>query len=243
MWNWRMRMSNAIVEISRELRELAEPERARVHQRFFKTGRGEYGEGDKFLGIRVPHIRKLVRKFRDLSPADTEKLLHSRWHEERFFALLILVDSFKRSREELRKNIYDLYMSSTQWINNWDLVDLSAPHIPGGWLYCRDRTPLYGFAESNDLWKKRIAVISTQYFIRKNDFGDTLAISEKLINDNHDLIHKAVGWMLREVGKKDLEAEEKFLRKHYKNMPRTMLRYAIERFPEERRQKYLKGRI
>ncbi|MCD4701030.1 MAG: DNA alkylation repair protein [Candidatus Aegiribacteria sp.] len=236
-------MSDTINEISRELRVFAEPERARIHQRFFKTGRGEYGEGDKFLGIRVPYIRKLVRKFRDLSLADTEKLLHSRWHEERLFALLILVDSFKRGGGELRENIYNLYMSSTQWINNWDLVDLSAPHIPGAWLYDRDRRSLYGFAESNDLWKKRIAIISTQYFIRRNDFSDALAISEKLINDNHDLIHKAVGWMLREIGKRNLEAEEKFLRKHYKNMPRTMLRYAIERFPEERRQKYLKGVI
>ncbi|NOQ21504.1 MAG: DNA alkylation repair protein [Candidatus Aegiribacteria sp.] len=236
-------MSDAINEVTRELRKFAEPERARVHQRFFKTGRGEYGEGDKFLGIRVPHIRKLVRKFRGLSLADTEKLLHSSWHEERLFALLVMVDSFKRSSDESGENIYDLYMDSTRWINNWDLVDLSAPHIPGGWLYGRDRKPLYEFAESDDLWKKRIAVISTHHFIRKNDFSDTLAISEKLIKDNHDLIHKAVGWMLREVGKRDLEIEEEFLRKHYMNMPRTMLRYAIEKFPEEKRQKYLKGKI
>ena len=236
-------MSDAINEISRELRIFAEPKRAEVHQRFFKTGKGEYGEGDKFLGIRVPHIRKLVRKFRGLSLADTEKLLHSLWHEERLFALLILVDSFGRSSDELGENIYNLYMGSTGWINNWDLVDLSAPHIPGGWLYSKDRKPLYEFAESDDLWKKRIAVISTQHFIRKNDFKDTLLLSRKLLKDDHDLIHKAVGWMLREVGKKDLEIEEKFLRKHYMNMPRTMLRYAIEKFPEEKRQKYLKGRI
>jgi len=236
-------MSDAITEVSCELRRFAEPERARIHQSFFKTGRGEYGEGDKFLGIRVPHIRKLVRRFRGLSLTDTETLLHSRWHEERLFALLILVDSFKRSGGELKENIYHLYMGSTQWINNWDLVDLSAPHIPGGWLYGRDRKPLYGFAESDDLWKKRIAIISTQHFIRKNDFSDTLSISKKLLKDNHDLIHKAVGWMLREVGKRNLETEEKFLRTHYMNMPRTMLRYAIERFPEEKRQKYLKGRI
>lgn len=236
-------MPDATAEISLELRKFAEPERARVHQSFFKTGRGEYGEGDVFLGIRVPHIRKLVRKFRGLSLAYTEKLLHSRWHEERLFALLMLVDSFGRSSDEPGKNIYDLYMDSTRWINNWDLVDLSAPHIPGGWLYSRDRRPLYEFAGSYDLWKKRIAVISTQYFIRKNDFKDTLSISEKLLKDDHDLIHKAVGWMLREVGKRDLETEENFLRKHYMNMPRTMLRYSIEKFPEEKRQKYLKGRI
>ncbi len=236
-------MPDAINEISRELRKFAEPERALVHQRVFKTGRGEYGEGDRFLGIRVPHIRKLVRKFRGLSLEDTEKLLHSRWHEERLFALLVMVDSFKKSSNDLQKNIYDLYMDSTRWINNWDLVDLSAPHIPGGWLFSRDRKPLYEFAVSDDLWKKRIAIISTQHFIRNIDFSDTLHISEKLLHDNHDLIHKAVGWMLREVGKKDLETEEIFLRKHYMNMPRTMLRYSIEKFPEEKRQKYLKGRI
>jgi len=236
-------MHDPIIDICSELRNFAEPERARVHQRFFKTGRGEYGEGDRFLGIRVPHIRKLVRKFRGLSLADTEKLLHSRWHEERLFALLVMVDSFGRSRDELGESIYDLYMDSTRWINNWDLVDLSAPHIPGGWLNGRDRKPLHEFAGSNDLWKKRIAIISTHHFIRKNDFKDTLSISETLLKDDHDLIHKAVGWMLREIGKKDLETEEKFLRNHYMNMPRTMLRYAIEKFPEEKRQKYLKGRI
>ncbi len=236
-------MPDATIEISSDLRDFAEPQRAEVHQRFFKTGRGEYGEGDRFLGIRVPHIRKLVRKFRGLSLEDTKKLLHSPWHEERLFALLILVDSFKKSSTENQEDIYNLYMISTKWINNWDLVDLSAPHIPGGWLNSRDRKPLYEFAGSKDLWKKRISIISTQHFIRKNDFRDTLAISEKLLKDDHDLIHKAVGWMLREVGKKDLETEEKFLRKHYMNMPRTMLRYAIERFPEEKRQKYLKGRI
>ena len=236
-------MSDIVNEISRELRMFAEPERASIHQRFFKTGMGEYGEGDRFLGIRVPHIRKLVRRFRGLSLEDTEKLLHSQWHEERLFALLVMVDAFKRADGKLKEKIYNLYMGSTQWINNWDLVDLSAAHIPGGWLFKRDRKPLYEFADSDDLWKKRIAIISTQHFIRKNDFKDTLAISRKLLKDDHDLIHKAVGWMLREVGKKDLETEEKFLRKHYMNMPRTMLRYAIERFPEEKRQKYLKGRI
>lgn len=236
-------MADTISDIARELRELAETKRAETHQRFFKTGKGEYGEGDMFLGIRVPHIRKLVRKFRGISQEHTEKLLHSRWHEERLFALLILVDSFKTGDKELRKEIYDLYMCSTQWINNWDLVDLSAHHIPGGWLYDRDRKPLHEFAESNDLWKKRIAIISTQHFIRKNDYTDTLAISEKLLQDNHDLIHKAVGWMLREVGNRNLVTEEKFLKKHYMNMPRTMLRYAIEKFPEQKRQKYLKDKI
>lgn len=236
-------MTDKINDISRELRELAEPKRAETHQRFFKTGKGEYGEGDMFLGIRVPHVRKLVKEFRGLSLNDTKKLLHSRWHEERMFALLALVDSFKKADGKLGKDIYDLYMGSTQWINNWDLVDLSAPQISGAWLFDRDRKPLHEFAESNDLWKRRIAIISTQHFIRKNDYTDTLAISEKLLEDNHDLIHKAVGWMLREVGNRNLEAEEKFLGKHYMSMPRTMLRYAIEKFPEEKRQKYLKGKI
>ncbi|MCK5115701.1 MAG: DNA alkylation repair protein [Candidatus Aegiribacteria sp.] len=236
-------MHDQILEICSELRNFAEPQRARVHQRFFKTGKGEYGEGDKFLGIRVPHIRKLVRKFRGLSLADTVKLLHSRWHEERLFALLVMVDAFKKGDTHPQEEIYSLYMASTKWINNWDLVDLSAPHIPGGWLFRRDRVPLFEFAGSDDLWKKRIAIISTLHFIRMKDFKDTLHISEKLLKDDHDLIHKAVGWMLREVGKKDLEIEEQFLRKHYMNMPRTMLRYAIEKFPEEKRQKYLKGII
>ncbi len=236
-------MTDTIAEISSELVKLSEPRRAEIHQRFFKTGKGEYGEGDLFLGIRVPHIRKLVRKYRGLSLTEAEKLMQSPWHEERLFSLLILTDSFQRGGDELRKSIYNLYMASTKRINNWDLVDLSAPHIPGTWLYDRDRKPLFEFARSGDLWKKRIAIISTQHFIRKNDYTDTLAISEELLGDDHDLIHKAVGWMLREVGKRNLEAEEVFLRKHYSEMPRTMLRYAIEKFPEEKRQNYLKGRI
>jgi 3-methyladenine DNA glycosylase AlkD len=236
-------MTDTIGEISRELGELAEPKRTEIHQRFFKTGAGEYGEGDMFLGVRVPLIRKLVRKYKGLSLEDTEKLLHSQWHEERLFALLALVDSFKKADEKLRKEIYDLYMGSTHWINNWDLVDLSSPHIPGAWLFDRARKPLHEFAELNDLWKKRIAIVSTHHFIRKNDYTDTLAISEKLLTDKHDLIHKAVGWMLREVGNRNVEAEENFLKKHYMSMPRTMLRYAIEKFPEEKRQKYLKGKI
>ncbi len=241
-----MRNSGTIDPVSAiagKLRKLADPERAEIHRRFFKTGRGEYGEGDRFLGIRVPVIRKLAGEFRGLALTDAGKLLRSGWHEERLFALLTLVDSFKRNNEEVRKDIYDLYMNSTRWINNWDLVDLSAPHIPGAWLCGRSRNPLHEFAESGDLWKKRIAIVSTHHFIRMNDFTDTLAISEKLLHDDHDLIHKAVGWMLREVGKRDPETEEKFLKTHYRNMPRTMLRYSIEKFPEEKRRKYLKGEI
>ena len=233
-------MHDPTVEICSELREFAEPQRARVHQRFFKTGRGEYGEGDKFLGIRVPHIRKLAGKFRGLSMTDTEKLLHSQWHEERLFALLVMVDSFGRNKDELQENIYDLYMSSTRWINNWDLVDISAPKILGDYLLDKDRSILYKMARSKDLWKKRIAIVSTFAFIRAGQFKETMEIAELLLGDRHDLIHKAVGWMLREVGKRNLREEEKFLKKHASVMPRTMLRYAIEKFETEKRLRYMR---
>ncbi|MCK4505660.1 MAG: DNA alkylation repair protein [Candidatus Aegiribacteria sp.] len=236
-------MNNIVSRISERLREIAEPDRAAKHQRFFKTGEGEYGEGDKFIGVRVPLIRKLVREFRGLSLEEMKTLLFSSWHEERLFALLMMCDSFKRGDDKRKEGIYDLFMNSTTHINNWDLVDSSAPYIAGVWLYDRDRTPLYKFAVSNNLWERRIAIIATQYFIRRNDFTDTLGIAEILLEDREDLIHKAVGWMLREAGNKDMETEEKFLKKHYKRMPRTMLRYAIEKFPEEKRQMYLKGLI
>lgn len=236
-------MNNIVSRISKRLREIAEPDRAAKHQRFFKTGEGEYGEGDKFIGVRVPLIRKLVREFRGLSLEEMKTLLFSSWHEERLFALLMMCDSFKRGDDKRKEGIYDLFMNSTTNINNWDLVDSSAPYIAGVWLYGRDRTPLYKFAVSNNLWERRIAIIATQYFIRRNDFTDTLGIAEILLEDREDLIHKAVGWMLREAGNKDMKTEEKFLKKHYKRMPRTMLRYAIEKFPEEKRQMYLKGLI
>ena len=236
-------MSNALHEIPRRLREIGEPERAAQHQRFFKTGKGEYGEGDKFIGVRVPMIRKLVREFRGLSLEEIESLLFSSWHEERLFALLMMDDAFKRGDGNRKEEIYNLFMNSTSQINNWDLVDSSAPYIAGAWLFGRDRAPLFRFAESFDLWERRISIISTQYFIRRNDFADTLRIAETLLKDREDLIHKAVGWMLREIGNRDMKTEEKFLKEHYGMMPRTMLRYAIEKFPEEKRQKYLKGLI
>ncbi len=216
---------------------------AAKHQKFFKTGKGEYGEGDKFIGVRVPLIRKLLREFRGLSLEEIKTLLFSPWHEERLFALLMMDDSFKRGDDKRKEEIYTLFMNSTSQINNWDLVDSSAAYIAGAWLFDRERTPLFQFAESDNLWKRRIAIISTQYFIRKNDFEDTLRISEILLKDKEDLIHKAVGWMLREVGNRNMHTEERFLKKHYKRMPRTMLRYAIEKFPEEKRQIYLKGLI
>lgn len=236
-------MSNTVLEIQGRLREIGEPDRAAQHQRFFKTGKGEYGEGDKFIGVRVPLIRKLVREFRGLSLEEIKSLLFSTWHEERLFALLMMDDSFKRGDENHKEDIYNLFMNSTSQINNWDLVDSSAPYIAGAWLFDRNRAPLFQFAESFDLWERRISIISTQYFIRQHDFADTLRISEILLEDREDLIHKAVGWMLREIGNRDMKTEEKFLEKHYGVMPRTMLRYSIEKFPEEQRQMYLKGLI
>ena len=236
-------MNNIVSRISERLREMAEPDRAAKHQRFFKTGEGEYGEGDKFIGVRVPLIRKLLREFQGISLEETKTLLFSQWHEERLFALLMMCDSFRRGDDKRKEDIYNLFMNSTSHINNWDLVDSSAPNIAGAWLLKRDRTPLYKFAVSNNLWERRIAIIATQYFIRRNDFADTLKISKILLGDREDLIHKAVGWMLREVGNRNMHTEERFLQKHYKLMPRTMLRYAIEKFPEEKRQMYLKGFI
>jgi 3-methyladenine DNA glycosylase AlkD len=211
-------------------------------QRFFKTGKGQYAEGDVFAGIKVPVSRKIAKQFRDLNLKDISLLLKSKIHEERLIALLILVDKMKRSDETEKNKIFNLYLKNTRYINNWDLVDLSAHKIIGEYLNDKDRKILFQLAEG-DLWERRISIISTFYFIKKNDFITTLEISKVLLNDKHDLIQKAVGWMLREVGKRDLTLEEDFLIQHYKKMPRTMLRYAIEKFPERKRQAYLKGKI
>ncbi|MDY6904169.1 MAG: DNA alkylation repair protein [Thermodesulfobacteriota bacterium] len=236
-------MTKTIQTIKSELRRHVEPGRAENSLRFFQCGPGQYGEGDQFLGIRVPFIRGVVKDFCGLSIADTTALLKSPWHEERLFALLMLVDTFKRADDAARREIFDLYMTHTAWINNWDLVDLSAPHIPGSWLFSRNRNPLFAFAVSESLWERRIAILAAFYFIRNKDFEDVLKIAEILLHDEHDLIHKAVGWMLRETGKRDPATEERFLRAHYRAMPRTMLRYAIEKFPENRRQQYLQGLV
>jgi len=230
-------------KIQKRLRQFATREKARVLQGFFKTGPGEYGDGDVFLGVVVPDIRRVAKEFQDTPLEEIKKILASRYHEERLLALLMLVHLFAKGDEALKKRIYGLYLKSTRYINNWDLVDLSAPNIVGNYLLDKSRKPLYAFARSNDLWKRRIAILSTAAFIRQNDFDDTFRISKSLLKDDHDLLHKAVGWMLREVGKRSLPREEEFLRQHYKKMPRTMLRYAIERFPENRRQKYLSGKI
>ena len=228
-------------EIRKNIRKLANKEKAEVLQGFFKTGPGQYGEGDVFLGITVPVLRKLAKECRETSVADMMRLLQSPVHEERLLALFLLVGVYARGDAAERKKIYSFYLKSTRFINNWDLVDLSAPNIVGQHLLDKDRKPLYRFATTRDLWKKRIAILATFAFIRQDDFKDALQISRLLLDDEHDLIHKAVGWMLREVGKRDQEVEELFLKQHYRTMPRTMLRYAIERFPERKRKKYLAG--
>ena len=230
-------------EIKKRLRALADKHKAKVLQGFFKTGPGQYGEGDVFLGIAVPVLRKFVKECRDTSLDDAAQLLKSTIHEERLLALFLFIRAYSEGDESIKKKIYKLYLKNTRYINNWDLVDLSAPNIVGKFLEDRSRRPLYLLAGSRDLWRKRISILSTYYFIRKNEFVDTLKISRVLMKDEHDLIHKAVGWMLREVGKRDLSLEEKFLLKHYEKMPRTMLRYAIERFPEAKRQRYLNGSV
>lgn len=223
------------------LRSLADPAIAVHARRFFKTGKGEYGEGDRFLGIRVPVLRRIVKDCRGLALPETLPLLHSAFHEERLFALLLLVDRFRRGDAAERAAIYRLYLAHTGCVNNWDLVDSSAPYIVGAYLEDRDRRVLYRLARSASLWERRIAIIATLHLIRGNRYDDTLKIAALLLQDGHDLIHKAVGWMLREVGKRDLSAEKTFLNKHYTVMPRTMLRYAIEKFPPKDRNMYLEG--
>jgi len=229
-------------KIQKRLRQFASTEKSQLLQRFFKTGPGEYGEGDIFLGVVVPDIRRVAKEFQDAPLDEAITLLKSAIHEERLLALLMLVSAYDRGDAALKKKIFSLYLRNTKCINNWDLVDLSAPNIVGAYLLDKDRKRLYAFAKARDLWKRRIAVLSTFAFIRQNDFDDSLRIAEILLTDDHDLLHKAVGWMLREVGKRDVTAEEKFLKQHYKKMPRTMLRYAIERFPEGKRRKYLEGK-
>ena len=212
---------------------------AETNKWFFKTGPGQYGEGDRFLGITVPQLRAISRTHRDLRLNAVAALLGSRWHEERLLALLILVHQYRRADEPTRAAIHRLYLDHTRSINNWDLVDSSAPQIVGAHLETRDRSKLRRLARSPSLWERRIAMLATYHYIRKNDFADALAIAELLLHDDHDLIHKAVGWMLREIGNRDRAVEEDFLRRHARVMPRTMLRYAIERFPEPLRRKYM----
>lgn len=227
-------------EIEREMREYIDPVKREYLPKFFKTGKGGYGEGDKFLGVVVPNTRLVAKRHKD-APFDVmAELLQSEWHECRLCALLMLVERFKKSDEKERKLIYDFYLSQTARINNWDLVDLSAPGIVGEYLKDKPREELYRLADSGLLWEQRIAVVSTYTLIKNNDFIDILALSERLLHHPHDLMRKAVGWMLREVGKRDEDLLVQFLEKHAKTMPRTMLRYAIEKFPEEERKEFMK---
>jgi len=226
-----------INRLLRDLKKVRELERAKVFLRFFKTGKGEYGEGDRFLGITVPKTREIARRYKDLNLKDLQKLLESKIHEHRLCALMILRMRYEKSKSE---DMVNFYLKNTKNINNWDLVDLSCSYIIGDWLKDKDRGLLYRLAKSKSLWERRIAVIATSAFIHENQFDDTVKISEILLSDKHDLIHKAVGWMLREVGKRDQKVLEKFLQKHAKKMPRTMLRYAIEKMDEKKRKSYLK---
>jgi len=235
--------TSPVHQVRNHLKRIGSKEIAAHSQRFFKTGKGEYGEGDVFLGVRVPVLRKLVKQYRGLKIHEVAQLIQSPFHEERLLALLMLVDMFFSAGAKDKRSIYDLYLASVDYINNWDLVDCSAEHIVGGYLENRDKKPIHSLARSEDLWERRIAMMATFRFIKKNEFVDALHVADLLLHDTEDLIHKAVGWMLREIGKRDRIIEEEFLKHTYQNMPRTMLRYAIERFPEHKRQRYLKGII
>ena len=230
-----------VIGIQESLRAQANPAIAEHSARFFKTGPGEYAEGDKFLGIRVPVLRAHVRHFATASLGDVLTVLRSQYHEERLFALLVLVRQYENADSKTKAKIVEAYLHNTYYINNWDLVDSSAHKILGPYLFDRDRKLLLELATSDSLWERRIAIIATLYFIKHEQYSDTLAVARLLLNDKHDLIHKAVGWMLREVGKRDRAVEEAFLQDHYRTMPRTMLRYAIEHFSTPDRQAYLTG--
>src|SRR3989344_3017626 len=231
---------NQVDELKKELHKHANAEKAKFFPRFFKAGKGEYAEGDKFIGVTVPRSRLVAKQFKGLSLSEVKHLLYSPIHEERLVALLILVTRFKKGDEKIQTEVFDFYLSHTKQVNNWDLVDLSAPNIVGMYLLDKSRADLYKLARSTNLWEKRITIVATHRFITNGECEDTFSIAELLLHDKHDLIHKAVGWMLREVGKRvSREKEEEFLKKHYKTMPRTALRYAIEHFEEEKRRAYL----
>ena len=233
-------------DVRNELKSRADPEKAAILQRFFKTGLGHYGEGDIFIGVMVPQSRQIAKKFCQLTLEEVRTLLYSHIHEERLVALLILAWRYTSSSSSMEKEkIAQFYLEHIKQVNNWDLVDLSAPNILGAHLVGREETRplLYRLAKSENLWERRIAILATLHFIRNGAFSETLKIAEMLLHDRHDLIHKAVGWMLREVGKRDAAAEEVFLEKYHSVMPRTMLRYAIERLPESKRRRYNKKSV
>lgn len=230
-----------LADLCADLRDLADAADAIHLQRFFKTGPDEYGAGDRFLGIRMPVLRRLARTYQHLELSDMLGLLRSEWHEQRMLALLLMVQAYRRGDADVRQTLHDAYLAHTRYVNNWDLVDVSAEHLVGAHLDPRRLKLLRRLARSNNLWERRIAILATFDFIRRDEFRPTLEIARLLLDDPHDLIHKAVGWMLREVGKRDQESAEAFLRRHCRDMPRTMLRYAIERFPPELRARYLAG--
>lgn len=239
-------MTFTIQNLKKELKSLGNPEKAQKNARFFKTGKGQYGEGDVFIGVTMPEQRNLAKKFVGLSLTSLEALLQAPEHEFRMTALLILVQQFRKGDEKTQKNIYEFYLKNTAHINNWDLVDASAEHILGPWLEDQPHKmdTLSKLATSKNLWERRMAMLSTFYYIKNGNANEALEIAKILLHDQHDLIHKAVGWMLREIGKRcSIEVEEDFLQQYYLQMPRTMLRYAIEKFPEEKRQLYLKGKF
>lgn len=234
-------MPNYLLQIKKDLHKKSDNEKAKILQRFFKTGPGEYGYGDKFLGVVVPEQRKIAKKFFTLlSLNEVVKILCSPFHEERLTALIILVLKYEHSFLSDKKKIFQIYLKNLRYINNWDLIDLTAPKIVGDYLFDKDKTKLIRLAKSKHLWSRRVAILATYYFIKNGNCVWALKISKILLNDKHDLIHKAVGWMLREVGKNcGEEIEKKFLDYHKDKMPRTMLRYAIEKFSEIERKKYL----
>ncbi len=227
-------------DIQKELESYSTQEKKEFLPYFFKTGKGQYGEGDRFIGVVVPDTRKVAKKYKDIPFSEVTKLLESEYHECRLCALLILVERFKKAKETERKEICDYYLSKTRYINNWDLVDLSAKDIVGEYLVDKDRSVLYILAESTLLWDQRISILATFAFIRRGDLDDIFALSEKLLCHKHDLMHKAIGWMLREAGKKDKDKLCSFLDRFHKEMPRTMLRYSIEKFQPEERAHYMK---
>jgi len=231
-----------INKLKKELRKKQDKEKAKFPARFFKTGKGEYGEGDVFLGISVPEQRKTAKKFfKEVSLKDLKELLQSKIHEFRLTALIILVEKYKKAGEEEKEKIFNFYLDNIKRINSWDLVDLSAPNIAGDYLLDKDRKILFSLARSKNVWERRIAVLSTFAFIRRNQFEEALKLAEILLIDKHDLIHKATGWMLREVGKRDKKKEKEFLERFCSKMPRTMLRYAIEKFEDKERLKFLRS--
>jgi len=229
----------SLTELKKEIKKAAKPADAVILQRFFKTGKREYGEGDKFVGIKVPVLRAIAKTFYLLQLNDLQELIVSPVHEERMISLFILIHQFTKADDKQKEKIFKFYLKNTKTINNWDLVDLSAPQIVGGYLLDKERSILYKLAVSKSLWERRISMLATFTFVKAGNFNDTIEIAKILLADKHDLIQKAVGWMLREIGKRDMETEEEFLKEYCKVMPRTMLRYAVEKFPEDKRKFYM----